>query len=88
MKIKTMEQKIINLQENLIPQAELIVEQLKPLENSTDSHERMKFLSAKLDLANLKNDLANTRVLITLTQNHQRISPETEEQPAEPGFEQ
>jgi len=46
----------------------------------------MKFLSAKLDLANLKNDLANTRVLITLTQNRQRIRPESEEQPAEPGF--
>lgn len=70
--------------EALIPQAERVVEQLKPLEQSTDSRERMKFLSAALDLATLKNDLANAKTLITLKQDQldmicKRLS---EEQPA------
>jgi predicted nucleic acid-binding Zn-ribbon protein len=55
--------------EALIPQAERVVEQLKPLEQSTDSRERMKYLSASLDLASLKNDLANAKALITLKQD-------------------
>ena len=88
MKIKTIQDKIRNLKETLIPQAEAVVEQLKPLENSTDSRERMKFLSAKLDLANLKNDLANLRVLITLNQNHPERNSEIESSASEPGFEQ
>ena len=55
--------------EQLIPQAEKVVELLKPLENSKDSRERMKFLSAQLELSTLKNDLANARVLITMKSN-------------------
>ena len=74
--------------EKLIPQAESIVEQLKPLENSTDSRDRMKFLSAKLDLASLKNDLANSRVLITMKLDKLKLleNAETEKSSAEPGF--
>lgn len=70
--------------ENLIPQAENIVEQLKPLEHSTDSHERMKYLSASLDLASLKNDLANARVLKSIKQDQLETLIKTigDEQPA------
>lgn len=49
-----------------IPEAEEKVEQLKDLEHSTNSHERMEYLSACLELASLKNDLANTKALLTL----------------------
>ena len=49
-----------------IPSAEEKVEQLKPLEHSTNSRERMEYLSASLDLAGLRNDLANTSALMTL----------------------
>ena len=52
-----------------IPEAEKKVEQLKNLEHSTIPRERMEYLSASLDLAELKNDLANTKVLITLKMN-------------------
>ncbi len=75
--------------ENLIPQAEAVVEQLKPLENSTDSRERMKFLSAKLDLASLKNDLANAKALITMKMDRLEIleqSSSEEKSVTEPGF--
>ena len=65
MKEKTLRKKIEEVLE-AIPQAEQIVKDLEPLANSSDSRERMKFLSAKLDLASLKNDLANYRALLTL----------------------
>ena len=52
-----------------IEQAKEAVASLVHLKDSENPKERLKYLSAELDVAMLKNDLANINALITLGTN-------------------
>lgn len=58
-----------NTKKELIPkikQAEFYLNTLSELKNSADVHERLKYISAELDVAVLKNSLVNTDALLLL----------------------
>ena len=56
----------LELAKQSIPQAEEQIRKLKHLQNSSNTHERLEYVSAELDLAMINNDIVNTNSLILL----------------------
>ena len=82
--IETIKERIDSLPAE-IAKAEQQVKSIEHLKNSENHHEKMEYLMAELTLAELKNDLANANVLLTLASNRLRakLITSTPEKPAE-----